>query len=120
MGTRVHFGGRLLFGGLTAFLFAQTTSTEVSGLVTDPSGAPIISADVHLTRTATGETRRAASNNEGAYGFPLIEPGEYTVAVSAPGFKTTNVAKINVLYQQHAGGRNARDRRVEPARGGRR
>ncbi|HWB98596.1 MAG TPA: carboxypeptidase regulatory-like domain-containing protein, partial [Bryobacteraceae bacterium] len=83
-------------------LAAQTSSTEVSGLVTDASGAPVAGAGVTLTRLATGETRRAASNNEGIYAFPLIEPGEYKVDVALAGFKSTTISHINVLYQQRA------------------
>jgi hypothetical protein len=83
-------------------LSAQTVSTEVSGLVKDPSGAATAGAEVTLTRLATGESRRALSNSEGIYAFPLIEPGEYRVVVSMPGFKTTTVSNINVLYQQRA------------------
>src|SRR6059036_937541 len=83
-------------------LLAQTSSTEVVGTVTDPSGLIVSGAEVTLTRVDTGETRRALSNNEGIYIFPLIEPGEYRVDVRMSGFKATTVSSINVLYQQRA------------------
>ncbi len=41
-------------------LVAQTSSTEISGLVSDPSGAPVAGAEVTLTRLATGETRHVS------------------------------------------------------------
>ena len=91
--------GAMAFGAAAS---AQTSSTEVVGLVTDSTGAPIPGADVTLTRLATGETRRAASNAEGNYAFPLIEPGQYKVVVSVKGFKTTTISNFNVLYQQRA------------------
>ena len=62
-------------------LMAQTTSTEVVGAVYDSSGAAVAAADVTLTRIETGETRRAKTNSEGLYSFPLIEPGQYRVNV---------------------------------------
>ena len=62
-------------------LNAQTSSTEIGGLVTDASGSAIAGAEVTLTRIATAEVRHASTNNDGLYAFPLIEPGEYKVAV---------------------------------------
>jgi len=71
-------------------------------MVRDPSGAPVPGAAVTLTRQATGETRRAVTNNEGLYSFPLIEPGDYRVNVAHTGFKSTSIANIAVLFQQRA------------------
>ena len=92
----------LLFAVFEPALWGQTTSTEVLGLVTDPTGLPIVGADVTLTRVATGETRQATTNNEGNYSFPLIEPGDYRVDVRVSGFKSTTISNINVLLQQRA------------------
>jgi hypothetical protein len=83
-------------------LCAQTSSTEIGGLVTDSSGSVIGGAQVTLTRIATGEVRHASTNSDGLYAFPLIEPGEYKVAVELSGFKSTTVSSINVVYQQRA------------------
>src|SRR5215217_387664 len=77
-------------------LTAQTTSTEVLGAVYDSSGAAIAGAGVTLTRIETGETRRAKTNAEGLYSFPLIEPGQYSVSVEMAGFKATAITGINV------------------------
>jgi len=86
----------------TSAVHAQTSSTEVVGLVTDSTGAPVAGAEITLTRLATREVRRSTSNSEGNYAFPLIEPGEYNVVVSLTGFKTTTISNVNVLYQQRA------------------
>ena len=83
-------------------LFAQTSSTEIGGLVTDTSGSVVAGAGVILTRTATAETRRSTTNADGLYCFPLIEPGEYKLDVTLSGFKSTTVSSINVVYQQRA------------------
>ncbi len=83
-------------------LGAQTSSTEIAGLVTDSTGSIVAGAEVTLTRIATGESRHAATNNDGLYSFPLIEPGEYKISVGFTGFKSTIVSNINVLYQQRA------------------
>ncbi|MBL8293762.1 MAG: carboxypeptidase regulatory-like domain-containing protein, partial [Bryobacterales bacterium] len=81
---------------------AQTTSTEVLGVVRDPSGSMIAGAGVTLTRQETGEVRRATTNSEGLYTFPLIEPGTYRVNVEMSGFRATVVNDINVVLQQRA------------------
>jgi hypothetical protein len=81
---------------------AQTTSTEILGTVTDPSGASVPGAKVTLKRTSTGTTRQAVTNSEGNYSFPLIDVGEYTIKVAAQGFKTEEQKNIIVQLQQKA------------------
>lgn len=62
----------------------------------------IAGAGVTLTRQETGEVRRATTNSEGLYTFPLIEPGTYRVNVEMSGFRATVVNDINVVLQQRA------------------
>ncbi len=97
-----HLIRKACFVIMPFLLTAQTTSTEVLGAVYDSSGASIAGAGVKLTRIETGETRRAKTNTEGLYSFPLIEPGQYSVNVEMPGFKATSVSSINVQLQQRA------------------
>ncbi|HMB28094.1 MAG TPA: carboxypeptidase regulatory-like domain-containing protein, partial [Blastocatellia bacterium] len=71
---------------LAVSAFAQT-SASLSGTVHDPQGAAVVGAKVTL-KDAGGATRlESASNNEGFYTFPIIQPGTYTVTIEAPGFK---------------------------------
>ena len=85
-----------------AALSGQTSSTELAGVVSAPTGAPSAGGEVTLTRLATGETRHTRSNNEGIYAFPLIERGKYKIVVSVAGLKTTTISDSNLLYQQRA------------------
>ena len=96
--------GRILISGLLACVLApsQTTSTEILGLVTDPSGAVVPDARVTLLRVATGERRQTSSLSNGEYSFPLIEIGEYVVTVTKPGFKTQEKTGVVVQLQQKA------------------
>jgi hypothetical protein len=68
--------------------YAQTTSTEVLGTVTDATGAVVPNAEVVLLRVATGEKRLVKTDTTGNYSFPLIEIGGYTVTVTLQGFRT--------------------------------
>jgi hypothetical protein len=69
-------------------ILGQTVSTEILGLVTDPTGAVIPGATVTVRRVATGDVRTAITNETGNYIFPLLDIGEYEVTCSATGFKT--------------------------------
>src|ERR1700682_1411824 len=80
-------------------LLGQTTSTEVTGIVSDGSGLPVL-ADVTLTRIDTGEARHELANQQGIYVFRLIEPSTYRLDVKASGFKITTINKIDVIFQQ--------------------
>src|SRR5579863_10339314 len=59
---------------------------QLSGTITDPSGAVVPGATVTLTQPSTGLTRTATSNDAGAFVFPDLLPGSYTVTANAKGF----------------------------------
>ncbi len=65
---------------------AQMVSGRISGTVVDPASAAVIGAEVVLLNTRTGETTTRLTNNSGNFIFPLVQPGDYTATVSAPGF----------------------------------
>jgi hypothetical protein len=93
----------LLAGAVIAgSLMAQTVSTEILGLVTDPTGAAVPVAVIKITRVATGDVRTTKTNESGNYIFPLLDIGEYEVTCSAPGFRTEVVRKVTIELQQQA------------------
>ncbi|MFN7993246.1 MAG: carboxypeptidase regulatory-like domain-containing protein [Bryobacteraceae bacterium] len=67
---------------------AQTFSSSISGLVTDPSGAVVIGATVELQNMQTNDVRKFTSLDTGSYQFNNLIPGTYQVTVTMPGFKT--------------------------------
>ncbi len=88
---------RTFFVALAAVLFtamqlnAQSiTQGNVRGTVTDPSGAVVPGATVTLKNTATGSSQTRTTNGSGFYEFALLPPGTYSVAVSAPNYKSAN------------------------------
>jgi outer membrane receptor protein involved in Fe transport len=100
--SRLTLGLSLLLGFGQVAIQSQTTSTEILGLVIDPTGAVTPGAQVTITRLATGETRSARTNHAGEYIFRLIEIGEYTVRCEMQGFKTETVTGLRVQIQQKA------------------
>jgi hypothetical protein len=81
---------------LAGTVWAQGTG-EITGLVTDPTGAVVSDATVTLTNTATGEKRTTVTTSGGTYRFPSLPVvGTYTVQVSPKGFKSTKVEGIVV------------------------
>src|SRR5512142_334947 len=68
-------------------LMAQSLiSGDLTGTVTDPSGAVVSGATVVLKSDSTGATRTATTGPNGPYRFSLLQPGSYTISASAPGF----------------------------------
>jgi len=69
-------------------VWGQNTNTgEIKGAVTDPSGAAIANATVTIADVLTGVVTKAGTNKSGIYDVPSLLPGQYTIAVTAPGFK---------------------------------
>ncbi|HUQ93672.1 MAG TPA: TonB-dependent receptor [Bryobacteraceae bacterium] len=81
---------------------AQTTSTEILGLVTDKTGAAVVGATVAITRVATQQVQRRETNSAGEFSFPLVEIGEYIVRVEHQGFRVRTVSGLKIETQQKA------------------
>ncbi len=79
-------------------LHAQTTiSGDLSGSVTDPTGAAIPGAKITAINKADGATSNGTADQSGVYRLSLLKPGLYTVNVTAPGFGTnTSTVTITV------------------------
>jgi hypothetical protein len=74
----------LVLPGATAY--GQTST--ISGVVTDTGRLVVPGASVVIKHNATGVTTSAVSNADGAFSFPGVQTGTYTVTVSLEGFKT--------------------------------
>ncbi|HZS54930.1 MAG TPA: carboxypeptidase-like regulatory domain-containing protein, partial [Bryobacteraceae bacterium] len=81
-----------------ALLWSQSTDTTISGNITDPTGAVIPNAHVHVTEGSTGRQFDVSANAEGRYTVPGIAVGIYTIEASAAGFKSKIIqnAKVDV------------------------
>src|SRR5258705_13712975 len=80
---------------------AQTFG-EITGEVTDQSGAIAPNAAVTATNSATNVSRSTRTNEAGIYSFPALVPGLYQVKVEAPGFQSSVRSSIELQVQQRA------------------
>src|SRR5258708_18724238 len=102
----------LAFVGLSLSVgaFAQGGAGQLTGLVTEATGAVVSGVEVKLTNTATGEVRTTTTTAAGIYGFPALPiVGTYTLEIAAKGFKSTKVQNIIVSV----GTTTSRDVKVE-------
>jgi outer membrane receptor protein involved in Fe transport len=68
-------------------LHGQTAVTGgIEGNVTDTSGAAIAEADVQATNVGSAVTQKTVTNKDGAYRFPSLIPGMYTITINKTGF----------------------------------
>src|SRR5713101_565312 len=85
--TRIVFFGYLLSAMTCAVVWAQSTA-QISGTVSDPSGAVLPGVEVTLTQTDTGLKRTVLTNETGSYIMPNLPVGPYKLEASLPGFST--------------------------------
>ena len=84
-----------------ACVFAQASDAEITGVVKDPSSAPIAGTTVTLTNEGSGFVRTNATDNEGRYRFVALPPGRYSLKTEAPGFKPEIVTGILLNIGTH-------------------
>ncbi len=70
--------------GAASFAAAQSSTGIIKGVLTDDSGASIPAA--FITATNTAGKQQAQSQADGSYTFMGLQPGDYTLGVSYPGF----------------------------------
>lgn len=71
--------------------YGQAVSGELTGSVTDQTGAAVTGATVEVTNTATGLTTSTTTKSQGSYHFVELPVGTYTLTVKAAGFKSASV-----------------------------
>ena len=73
---------------LCGHAMAQNATSQVSGIISDASGAVVADAQVQIKNTNTNAIRTATSNDRGEYTFPSLEIGPYQLQVKKQGFST--------------------------------
>jgi len=90
----------LLAAMMPASLLAQATASgTVQGTVSDASNSVISGAEVVITSTSIGVTRKTVTSDGGSYRFDLLAAGVYQVKVTKTGFSSVD-QKIELLVGQ--------------------
>ena len=79
---------------------AQVFNAQLTGTVTDPSGAVVPGARLTATNLATQTSVSTVSNGDGIYRFPTLTPAEYSLRCSATGFKTSEQKSVTLQVNQ--------------------
>ena len=79
---------------------AQTSKGFVTGVVEDQNGAAIPNASIKITNLTTGVSRDTVADSSGSFRLDAVDPGNYMLEVSAQGFKTAKLDKIEVNAAQ--------------------
>ncbi len=66
---------------------AQNASGTLTGTVADPSGAVVPGATIVMKNEQSGDERRSVANNDGFFSINAVQPGDYTVTITAQGFE---------------------------------
>ncbi len=99
-----------IFIGLRSTAHAQSTSVaQISGTVTDSTGAAIVNAQVSMTEVDKHQVHSTTSDVTGSYTLPNLPVGPYSLEVKTAGFKdyiqsgielvVNNNIQINVSMQ---------------------
>ncbi len=80
---------------------AQSGEADISGTVTDATGAVIANAQLTLTNTESGVTRNVAVQATGEYRFSAVAPGSYSITVRAPAFATESITGLVINLGLH-------------------
>jgi len=87
---------------LSVTSLAQSATGTFVGTITDEAGAVVPGATVTVTNKGTNRAVTAVSNEAGTYVVPLLNPGEYEVAVAKAGFKRAVRAAVTLQVDQRA------------------
>ena len=94
---RIFFVVLSLFFLSTGLCLGQAVdSQQITGVVTDSTGAALAQAEVTVINQATRVARTVRSNDNGNYTVLNIPVGVYTVTTTMPGFKKSILSGVNV------------------------
>ncbi len=80
-----------------SFLYGQQISGSITGVVKDSQQAAVAGAKVSINNQEQGTTRDATTAPDGSFVFTQLQPGSYTIAVEATGFKKFEQKDVRVF-----------------------
>lgn len=85
----------------SATVFAQATG-QLTGSITDNTGAAVPGAEITVVNTATKFERKVSTTETGDYTIPFLPPGEYTVTITKQGFRQARRDGVRLEVNQVA------------------
>lgn len=99
----------LLLSMAVSILFAasalgqsQAAAADLTGTVTDPTGAVVAGATVRAKGIGNGITRTVTASSEGTYQFIGLPPGDYEISAEATTFKKVVISPVRLTVGQSA------------------
>jgi carboxypeptidase family protein len=86
----------IIFAGLAVVVAQVSSTSSLSGTVSDSSGALIPGAAVTVKNQATGAMFRVSTGANGSFRVPALASGRYTITVECRGFKKAEVDAIKL------------------------
>src|SRR5262249_9750094 len=86
----------LMLGAIAAPAHAQRTTGEIVGVVTDESNAILPGVTVTIRGSGIAGSPTVVTTDTGAYRFPALPPGDYTIEYQLQGFATLRRENIPV------------------------
>lgn len=82
---------------LTVFVYAQTGTASLRGVVSDAKGAVLPGASVTVSDKQTGYARTVKTDDHGEYQFLQMPPSTYTLTVNGSGFAEVKQEGVQLL-----------------------
>jgi Carboxypeptidase regulatory-like domain/TonB dependent receptor len=79
---------------------AQVLYGQITGHITDPSGAPVPGANVEGIDVSTGFVKRVTTTEDGTYQLSDVQPGTYKITITSPAFSTVILQGVTVTANQ--------------------
>jgi hypothetical protein len=87
---------------LAGIAVGQTVTANITGTVTDPSGAVVPNVKVAATNVGTNVQYAALTNGAGVYNLLFLPVGQYNVSTEAQGFKKLTLGPFTLEVNQIA------------------
>ncbi len=81
-------------------LQAQVLYGTLTGNITDPTGAAVPNAKVEALNVRTGVAQNSVTNEIGVYRFTTLDPGQYTLTITAPSFGVVTQTGIGIRVNE--------------------
>jgi hypothetical protein len=90
-----------LLTGFRVSAFAQSATGTLTGTITDPKGLAMVGVMVTVHNVDTGvDQKPVITSEEGVFQLPLLQPGNYDITASQPGFATVEHKGVTLQVGQ--------------------